>query len=85
MYLMNSDLYECDLCGFQGPWDAYDDRHGDIWECEQCGEHFCTRCFVLAVGGEPFRKMLSEADQILCPTCWDLYHTNRRKGASHVV
>lgn len=71
MYLMNSDLYECDLCGFKEKWDAHDDRRGDLWECERCGKHFCTNCFKKACGEEDFRKMLSETDNVLCPECWN--------------
>lgn len=71
MYLMNSDLYECDLCGFKEKWDAHDDRRGDLWECERCGKHFCTACFEKACGKEDFTKMLSETDKVLCPECWN--------------
>ena len=71
MYLMNSDLYECDICGFKEKWDAHDDRRGDLWECERCGKHFCTNCFKKACGEEDFRKMLSETDNVLCPECWN--------------
>lgn len=70
MYLMGSDEYECDLCGFREKWDAHDDRRGDLWECERCGKHFCTNCFKKACGEESFRKMLSETDNVLCPECW---------------
>ena len=37
MYLMGSDEYECDICGFREKWDAHDDHRGDLWECERCG------------------------------------------------
>ena len=70
MYLMGSDEYECDICGFRGKWDAHDDHRGDLWECERCGKHFCTNCFKKACGEEDFRKMLSETDNVLCPECW---------------
>ena len=32
MYLMGSDEYECDICGFREKWDAHDDHRGDMWE-----------------------------------------------------
>lgn len=70
MYLMGSDEYECDICGFREKWDAHDDHRGDMWECERCGKHFCTNCFKKACGEEDFRKMLSETDNVLCPECW---------------
>ena len=60
MYLMGSDEYECDICGFREKWDAHDDHRGDMWECERCGKHFCTNCFKKACGEENFRKMLSD-------------------------
>lgn len=78
MYLMNSDLYECDICGFKEKWDAHDDRRGDLWECERCGKHFCTNCFKKACGEEDFRKMLSETDNVLCPECWNS-QTNKKE------
>ena len=30
MYLMNSDIYVCDICGFEGGWDDHDDIHGEF-------------------------------------------------------
>ena len=54
MYSMSKDTYTCDTCGFEEKWDAHDDRRGDIWECEYCGAHFCTECFVKKLGREHF-------------------------------
>ena len=31
MYLMESDTYVCDICGFEGEWDDHDDIHGELW------------------------------------------------------
>ena len=70
MYLMALNEYECDFCGFHESWDAHDDPLRYMWECERCGTHFCTNCFVKAIDYEAFRKMLSEHDQIYCPNCW---------------
>ena len=28
MYLMESDTYVCDICGFEGEWDDHDDIMG---------------------------------------------------------
>lgn len=69
MYLMASNKYECDICGHQEKWDAHDDHRGDIWECEKCGKHFCTVCFVAKMGEEEWRKMLTETDNVFCPDC----------------
>ena len=68
---MNSDLYECDICGFREKWDAHDDRRGDMWGCESCGKDFCTACFVKRHGRASFDKMLSESDFVLCPDCYE--------------
>ncbi len=75
MYLMNSDLYECDLCGFREKWDAHDAHRGDIWECDICGTHFCSNCFAQKFGMNAFSKMLSETDRVICPSCWSRYST----------
>ena len=70
MYLMSSDAYECDICGFTEKWNEHDDHRGDMWECEKCGKHFCTHCFERICGRDAFRKMLSNTDYVLCPECW---------------
>ena len=28
MYLMSTDTYVCDICGFEGKFDTHDDIHG---------------------------------------------------------
>lgn len=70
MYSMERDVYTCDTCGFEEKWDAHDDHRGDMWECECCGTHFCTGCFVEKLGRESFDKMLREADYIVCAPCY---------------
>ena len=30
MYLMNSDIYVCDICGFEGGRDDHDDIHVEL-------------------------------------------------------
>lgn len=50
MYLMESDTYVCDICGFEGEWDDHDDIHGELWGCERCGGTFCTKCFIETIG-----------------------------------
>lgn len=66
MYSMSKDTYTYDECGFEENWDAHDHQQGDIWECEYCGAHFCTTCFVNAAGREAFDQMLRETDHVLC-------------------
>lgn len=68
MYNIDKNTYSCDVCGFEEAWDAHDDIHGDLWECECCGAHFCTACFVKEVGREAFDRMMRESDRVLCVT-----------------
>ncbi len=79
MYLVSSNLYECDICGFQEKWDAHDDHRGDMWECECCGSHFCTTCFTKKLGQKAFDGMLRNTDYILCPECFgkDVYNVKK--------
>ena len=67
---MSRNTYVCDTCGFEGAWDAHDDVHGDLWECESCDSHFCTACFEKKHGRSEFDKMMHESDRVLCPGCW---------------
>lgn len=71
MYSMSKDTYSCDTCGFEEKWDAHDDRRGDIWECEYCGAHFCTECFVKKLGREHFDMMLKETDYVVCASGYE--------------
>ena len=68
---MNSDLYECDICGLREKWDAHDDHRGDMWECENCSTDFCTSCFVKRHGRPAFDGMLRNTDYVLCPDCFE--------------
>lgn len=70
MYNLEKDTYTCDICGFEEKWDAHDDHRGDIWECEDCYKHFCTSCFIKALGQEEWDRMLGETNSIYCPTCY---------------
>ena len=77
MYNMAKDTYECDFCGWEEPWDANDDDHGSMWECEDCGKHFCTKCFTARWGRKAWDTMLHagligsfETSRIMCPDCY---------------
>lgn len=70
MYSMGRDSYACDLCGVELPWDGSDECQGDMWECEVCGTHFCTKCFVDRLGRKRFDNMLRGGDKVLCPECF---------------
>lgn len=70
MYLMDSDTYECDICGHREKWSEHDDHRGDMWECENCMTHFCTTCFTKLLGREAFDRMLQKTDFVLCPDCF---------------
>lgn len=70
MYSMKHDTYTCDTCGLEEKWDAHDDHRGDIWECEDCYTHFCTVCFVEALGQAEWSRMLCEMSGVFCPSCY---------------
>lgn len=77
MYLMSTDLYECDFCGLQLKWDQKDERKGSIWECEKCGKHFCQQCFIDKHGNNIWQQNLEgalsgpdETSLLLCPSCY---------------
>lgn len=69
MYTMTSDLCKCVICGVQMKWDETDDVHGNMWECEKCGDLFCERCFDDMFGIVSFHKMLWDEEKVLCPRC----------------
>ena len=81
MYFLSSDLYECDSCGFQDKWNAHDAHRGDIWECEKCMKHFCTRCFVRKRGQDAFERMLQSTDFVVCPECFENNALNVKSDA----
>lgn len=70
MYSMKCDTYSCDLCDFEMEWDGHDKDHGDMWECEQCGDHFCSKCFIDRHGRKDFMDMLQNGNEVLCPECY---------------
>ena len=70
MYRMSKDTYNCDICGVEVKWDGHDEKKGTIWECERCGTHFCTDCFVKAEGQEAFDWMMKDSPRVLCPECY---------------
>ena len=69
MYYMNGDTCSCDICGFKMKWYGHDDVHGDLWECERCGDMFCTKCFVDLMGRATYAEMMRSGGCILCPEC----------------
>lgn len=70
MYLMSTDTYVCDICGFEGKFDTHDDIHGELWGCERCGSIFCTKCFIDKIGEAAYWKMMHSENLILCPECY---------------
>lgn len=70
MYLMNTDTYVCDTCGFEGKFDTDNDIHGELWGCERCGDTFCSKCFIDRMGEEDYWKMMRDSDLIMCPICY---------------
>lgn len=71
MFSMKTGLYSCDLCGFEGDFDVSDEIHGALWECEQCGDTFCSKCFRDKLGEAELTAMLQTSDRVLCPACWE--------------
>jgi len=73
MYNMAKDTYKCDFCGWEAPWDGGDDDHGSMWECEDCGKHFCTTCFTARWSRKAWDTMLHAGligSKIMCPECY---------------
>ena len=70
MYLMSTDTYVCDICGFEGKFDTDNDIHGELWGCERCGDTFCSKCFIDRMGEEDYWKMMRGSDLIMCPICY---------------
>lgn len=77
MWHMGTDRYECDFCGVEIQWESSDDLHGSIWECEECGEHFCEKCFTDRWGVAAWDTMLHagligsfETSKVMCPECY---------------
>lgn len=71
MYHMEKDTYECDFCGFEQKWNDSDDVHGEMWGCEECGDCFCSKCFIDRFGRDEYMRMMQGCDRIYCPTCWE--------------
>ena len=70
MYYMDTQLYECDFCGFTGQLDAHDDIHGTLWECERCGRTFCSACFERRFNVVAMSRNLMD-QKLLCPNCYE--------------
>ena len=68
MYKMDTDTYVCDCCGREYKWDG--EEYGNIWECEECGKHFCTDCFTAALGRDAFDAMVRNSPSVLCQDCY---------------
>lgn len=52
-------------------WDYSHETHGNMWGCEKCQTHFCSKCFIDRHGADAFRRMMQDCDKILCPSCWE--------------
>lgn len=58
-------VYKCKHCGVYLPWEECDVTHGNIFECEECGEHFCQQCWEKNYN----RALTEEEDNLLCNDC----------------
>ena len=72
MYLMKTDTYECDMCGHSDKWDGMSANNGMLWECEECGKHFCSKCFLDTHGQTIYQDMLHNSDRVMCADCYTL-------------
>lgn len=77
MYNMAKNVYECDFCGYEAAVDASDDVHGSMWECEDCGKHFCEKCFTDRLGRKAWQRMVYDGmigtfdtERLFCPECY---------------
>ena len=70
MFMMDSDTYVCDECGTLFPFLSPGDQYGGIWECEDCGKHFCTDCFIRSASRKDFDTMLAEDSIVRCADCY---------------
>ena len=86
MYKAEGDTYVCDICGHEHWWGGGGPGQGDygwnIWECEKCGGHFCTGCWIKKLGVDAFYDMINESDDVLCPDC---YKSGLPKSAVDVI
>ena len=62
------EKYKCDFCNNEE--NEENDTYSQIWECEECGKHFCRKCFINKYGEKTFFKMVSENDKIKCMDCY---------------
>ena len=70
-YNIETGLYNCDICGFEMPWDGNDEAHGPMWGCEKCETLFCSKCFQDKFGYKRYMNMLQDEDLVLCPECYE--------------
>ena len=62
--------YTCVICGFSEGWEETDDIHGDMWSCEVCGDIFCSKCLIDAIGTRKYWEMMQSGEYIICPECF---------------
>lgn len=71
MYDMTTDNCICDFCGYEAKWDSVSESNGTFWECEHCGQQFCSKCFRDKYGDRALREMLRTFDKVCCPDCYE--------------
>lgn len=71
MYNEKTNIYTCDFCDIEMEWDQEDDIHGDMWSCENCGNNFCSKCFIDKYGQRGYFRMMQGSDLIFCPDCYE--------------
>lgn len=79
-YHIETDIHTCAVCGSALSWDAADDVHGTVWNCEECGRDFCSKCFIDKFGCTEYEEMIRNSNLVYCPGCWGK-HRREVKGA----
>lgn len=66
---MEEVIYTCGCCKTEIGWDSADSIKGNIWDCESCGNFFCTICFMEHTGeiNPPGSEIY---EKVLCPSCF---------------
>lgn len=66
--------HSCRYCEISLEWEGYDFRRGHIWQCDTCGEFFCSKC-ADELGGQ---YRLYDGPEVLCPDCLKITHEKGR-------
>lgn len=74
------NIYTCNFCGFSEDWEETDEKHGEMWSCEVCGQNFCSKCFIDKFGRQKYYDMMQSGEYIRCPECFRGAEADVRKS-----